>query len=144
MTTGNPPPRWDDVGPLIEAHDAWGVRAILVARRQNLGSGADPRYLERWSRTTPNSATVEIARVERDDQAIVALGLSFPSDIEPLDMRIWRLHTNGETEWMDARPLHPGDRSGSFTFARSDPAGGSPSWTAGHYWVDLLAADQLY
>ena len=59
-------------------------------------------------------------------------------------MRIWRLHANDETEWIDARPLHPADRVGSFTFVRSDPAGGSPSWAAGHYRVDLLAADQLY
>ena len=108
------------------------------------GAVADPRFLERWSRTTPNSATVEIARVARDDQAIVALGITFPSDIEPLDMRIWRLHANDETEWMGARPLHPGNRAGSFTFVRSDPVRGSPSWAAGHYRVDLLAADQLY
>ena len=37
-----------------------------------------------------------------------------------------------------------GDRDGSFTFVRSDPAGGSVSWAAGHYRIDLLAADQLY
>jgi hypothetical protein len=144
VSTGVPAPTWDEVAPVIEKHDAWGVRAILVARRPNVGTPATPRFLERWSRTTPNSSTVEIARVARDDQAIVALGITFPSDIEPLDMRIWRLHTNDETEWIDARPLHPADRDGSFTFVRSDPAGGSLSWPAGHYRVDLLAADQLY
>jgi hypothetical protein len=139
-----PAPTWDEVSPVIEAHDAWGVRAILVARRPNVGTPASPRFVERWARTTPNSSTVEIARVERNDQAIVALGITFPSDIEPLDMRIWRLHANDETEWIDARPLDLGERDGSFTFVRSDPAGGSPSWVAGHYRVDLLAADQLY
>ena len=96
------PPTWDEVEPVIEAHDAWGVRAILLARRQNLGSGPDPRFKELWSRTSPNSSTVEIARVARDDEAIVALGITFPSDIEPLDMRIWRLHAE-RRDRMDRR-----------------------------------------
>ena len=143
-STGVPAPTWDEVAPVIEKHDAWGVRAILVARRPNVGTPASPRFLERWSRTTPNSSTVEIARVARDDQAIVALGITVPSDIEPLAMRIWRLHANDETEWVAARPLDLADRDGSYTFLRSDPAGASPSWPAGHYRVDLLAADQLY
>ncbi len=144
ISVGVPAPTWDEVAPVIQSHDAWGVRAILVARRPIVGTPASPRFVERWSRTTPNSSTVEIARVARDDQAIVALGITFPSGIEPLDMRIWRLHSNDETEWIDGRPLDPVDRAGSFTFVRSDPAGGSLSWAAGHYRVDLLATDQLY
>ena len=144
VSIGVPAPTWDEVAPVIEKHDAWGVRAILVARRPNVGTPASPRFLERWSRTTPNSSTVEIARVARDDQPIVALGITVPSGIEPVDVRIWRLHTNDETEWIYARPLQPADRDGSLTFIRFDPAGGSLSWAAGHYRVDLLAADQLY
>ncbi len=80
----------------------------------------------------------------RNDEEIVALGITFPPDIEPLDMRIWRLHANEQVEWIDARPLAPADRDGSFTFVRSDPTGGAEPWLAGHYRVDLLAADQLY
>ena len=129
---------------MIEARDVWGVRAILLARRQNLGSGPDPRFKELWSRTSPDSSTVEIARVARNDEEIVALGITFPPDVEPLDMRIWRLHANEQVEWIDARPLAPADRDGSFTFVRSDPTGGALAWAAGHYRVDLLAADQLY
>ena len=59
-------------------------------------------------------------------------------------MRIWRLHTNDQAEWIDARPLQPADRDGSFTFVRSDPSGSARSWEAGQYRVDLLAADRLY
>ena len=79
----------------------------------------------------------------RNDEEIVALGITFPSDVEPLDMRIWRLHANEQVEWIDARPLAPADRDGSFTFVRSGSDGGVEAWLAGHYRVDLLAADQL-
>ena len=115
-----------------------------MARRPSVGSPALPRFLERWTTTTPNSSTIEIAQVARDDQSVVGLGVTFPSKIEPLDMRIWRLHTNDQAEWIDARPLQPSDRDGSFTFVRSDPNGSARSWEAGQYRVDLLAADRLY
>lgn len=144
VTTGVPAATWAEVAPVIKAHDQWGVRAILVARRPSVGSPASPRFLERWTTTTPNSSTIEIAQVARDDQSVVGLGVTFPSRIEPLDMRIWRLHANDQAEWIDARPLQPADRDGSFTFLRSDPTGSARSWEAGHYRVDLLAADQLY
>jgi hypothetical protein len=144
VTAGIPAATWAEVAPVIKTHDQWGVRAILVARRPSVGSPASPRFLERWTTTTPNSSTIEIAQVARDDQSVVGLGVTFPSKIEPLDMRIWRLHTNDRAEWIDARPLQPADRDGSFTFVRSDPTGGARSWEAGHYRVDLLAADQLY
>ena len=144
VTTGLPAATWAEVAPVIKTHDQWGVRAILVARRPSVGSPASPRFLERWTTTTPNSSTIEIAQVARDDQSVVGLGVTFPSKIEPLDMRIWRLHTNDQAEWIDARPLQPADRDGSFTFVRSDPTGSARSWEAGHYRVDLLAADQLY
>jgi len=144
IMTGVPAATWAEVAPVIKSHDHWGVRAILVARRPSVGAPALPRFLERWTTTTPNSSTLEIARVEHDDQSIVGLGVTFPSKTEPLDMRIWRLHTDDQAEWIDARPLQPADRDGSFTFVRSDPTGTARSWEAGHYRVDLLAADRLY
>ena len=144
VSTGVPTARWDEVEPVIQARHAWGVRAIVLARRQNLGSGPDPRFKELWSRTSPDSSTVEIARLARNGEQIVGLGITFPPDIEPLDMRIWRLHANEQVEWVDARPLAPADRDGSFTFVRSDPTRGALAWAAGNYRIDLLAADQLY
>jgi hypothetical protein len=143
-SSGIPAPTWAEVAPIIETHDAWGVRAILLARRPSLGIPASPRFVERWTRTTPNSSTVEIARVARDDQVVVALGVTVPSGIEPLDMRVWKLGANDVTRWIDGHSLDRTDRDGSFTFIRSDPAGGALSWPAGHYRVDLLAADGSY
>jgi hypothetical protein len=144
FASGLPAATWAEVAPVLKAHGQWGVRAILVVRRPSVGSPASPRFLERWTATTPTSSTLGTAEVARDDRSVVGLGVTFPPKIEPLDMRIWRLHTDDQAEWIDARPLQPADRDGSFTFVRSDPSGSARSWEAGHYRVDLLAADQLY
>lgn len=145
VSTGIPAPTWAEMSPIIEPHDRWGVRAILVARRPNVGTPANPRFQERWSRTTPDLNGVDTAYIPRDDQSVVALGVTFPDDVEGLDARIWRLHANDELEWIDARPFDPASRAGSFTFARSGPDGeGTQTWSAGHYRIDILAADGLY
>ena len=144
VTNGLPEATWAEVAPVIKTHDSWGVRAILVARRPSVGSPASPRFLERWTSTSPDSSTNEIAQVASDDQSVIGLGVTFPSKVEPLDMRIWRLHANDQAEWIDARPLQPADRDGSFTFLRPDPTGSARTWEAGTYRVDLLTADGLY
>ena len=144
VTAGVPAATWAEVAPVLKPHDLWGVRAILVARRPSVGSPASPRFVERWTQAAPSSSTIGIAQVARDDQSIVGLGVTFPPAVQPLDMRVWRLHTNDQAEWIDARPLQPADREGSFTFIRSDPTGSATSWEAGQYRVDLLAADRLY
>ncbi len=144
VTTGLPAATWAEVAPIIKAHDQWGVRTIRVARRPSVGSPASPRFVERWTTTTPDSSTTEIAQAAPDDRSIVGLGITFPSKVDPLDIRVWRIHANDEAEWIDARPLQPADRDGSFTLVRSDPSGSARSWDAGQYRVDLLAADRLH
>jgi hypothetical protein len=145
VSTGVPAPTWAEVGPVIRAHDEWGVRAILVARRPNVGTPANPRFQERWGRSQPDLAGVDTAYIARDDQSIVALGITFPPGVAPQDARIWRLHTNDEYEWIPAVPLEPADPAGSFTFARSGPDGqGTQAWAAGNYRIDVLTADMVY
>lgn len=145
VSTGVPAPTWAEVAPAIKAHDQWGVRAILVARRPNVGLPASPRFQERWSRTKPDLAGVDTAYVARDEQSIVALGITFPPDIAPLDVRIWRLHANDRLEWIDARPLESGDAVGAFTFARVGASGtATQAWPGGHYRIDILAEDTVH
>jgi hypothetical protein len=145
VSTGVPAPTWAEVAPVIKAHDTLGIRAILVARRLNVGTPADPRFQERWSRTTPDLGGADTAYVARDDQSIVALGITFPIDAAPLDVRIWRLHASDELEWIDARPLDPTDPIGAFTFAKIGPSGTDTQvWPSGHYRIDILATDAIH
>lgn len=145
VSTDGSAPDWAEVAPVIKFHDQLGVRAILAARRPNVGSPATPRFQERWSRITPDLAGVDTAYVARDDQSIVALGVTFPPDVAPLDVRIWRLHANDELEWIDARPLEPADPVGAVTFAQVGASGtNSTAWPAGHYRIDILAEDTIH
>lgn len=139
------PPTWAELAPVVSAHDAWGVRGILVGRRATVGSVAAPRYVERWSRTTPDPDGVDTAYIAHGDQSIVALGFTFPPDLAPQDARIWRRHTNDELEWIDARPLEGGPADGAFLFLRFGSArAGFQPWAAGHYRIDVLAGDGVH
>ena len=144
VSTGLPAPTWDEVALVVQAHDTLGVRAIVVARRQNLGSGADPRFQELWSRAIRAPDGVDTAYVAHDEKPIVALGITFPPDAAPLDVRIWRLHADGELEWIDARALEPGDPVGAFTFAHGGASGSSRAWPSGQYRIDILAGDAIH
>ena len=142
---GNPPPAWAAIEPAIAAHDTWGGRVILVGRRVGVGSGASPSFVERWAATTPDPDGFDTAFLAREDQAVVALGITFPPGLDPLDVRIWLVHANDELEWIDARPLQRGHSDGAFTFVRFGPAGaGFQPWDAGTYRVDVLAGDEVH
>ncbi len=144
--TGLPEPTWAEVAPVLEPHDALGIRAIMLARRPNVGLPASPRFQERWSPATLDpGGGGDSAYVNRDDQSIVALGITFPLDARPMDARIWLVHTDDRLEWIDARPLEPNHLAGAFTFTRFDAAAGrSVAWPGGHYRIDVLAEDGVH
>lgn len=132
------PPTWGDIGPVV-THDALGVMAILVGQGAALGQATPPRYAERWTRSTPDADGVETALVQPDDQSIVALGVTVRRGQLPQDLRIWRVHQDGELEWIDAHAIVGRPKNGALLFVR--PGGGSSAytpWTAGRYRVDLL------
>jgi hypothetical protein len=138
-------PVWAEVERAIEAHDTWGVRAILVGRRPGDGSGDSPDYMEHWSGMTPDPDGLDTAYIAPDDQSIVALGVTFPPDLGALDARIWRVHVNDELEWIDARPLQQGHPDGAFLFLRFGTDGARfQEWDAGHYRIDVLARDGVH
>jgi hypothetical protein len=133
-----PPPTWADFGPVAN-HDALGIMAILVSQGAFLGQPAPPRYAERWGPWTPGAADGEIAVVQSDDQAIVALGVTVPTGQVPQDLRIWHARGDGELEWVDAHAILGGPKDGALLFARPGVAGSAfTSWAAGRYRVDLL------
>lgn len=133
-----PPPTWADFGP-IASHDALGVMAILVGQGAFLGQPSPPRYAERWGQWTPGAADGEIAVVQSDDQAIVALGVTVPTGQVPQDLRIWHARGDGELEWVDAHAILGGPKDGALLFARPGVGGSAfTSWAAGRYRVDLL------
>jgi hypothetical protein len=123
---------------VVAGRDTWGVRAIIVSWR---GFQPEPRplYVEHWTRTAPTPLGIDTAYVTRDNRSIVALGITFPSGLNPTYARVWRVHANDELEWIDARPLGRGEEEGAFLYLRFDLAGvRAVAWDAGLYRIDVL------
>jgi hypothetical protein len=134
-----PPPSWSDMAPAVARHADWGVAALVVGPA--LASDAPPAtaFLELWSPSVVNRGGGETAYVARDQQSIVALGVTVPAGTIAEDARIWRLHDDDRLEWVDAQPVT--GRAADDPLLLIQPAsGGLPytSWTGGHYRVDVL------
>ena len=137
-----PGPRWRGH---YAARCARGVGPILVARRQNLGSGPDPRFQELWSgrrQTSPASRPPT-------SRATSSRSSRSGSPSRPMPRR-WTCGSgdciaNDELEWIDARPLDPDDPVGAFTFVRSGRDGASSRRVAVRPVSGrLLAADEIH
>ena len=134
-------PTWRDLEPAIKTHDAWGVRVIFSARR---GVKPDPRvrYMEGWKSAAPTEAGRETTTIDRDERAIVALGITYPPGAAPQDVRVWRVDADDELEPIDARPLDGRRADGALLFLRFDAEdAGFRTWDAGRYRIGMLNDD---
>ena len=136
---GPPAPTWSDIAPAVAAHADWGVAAMVVGPPAASDAPPATAFAELWSPSVVDRGGGESAYVARDQQSIVALGVTMPAGTVAEDARIWRLHDDDRLEWVDAHPITGG--------AADDPllliqpaSGGLPytSWTGGHYRVDVL------
>ncbi len=135
-------PTWADIRPYTTARDAWGVDAIVADPAATTGLSGPDTYLEQWSELTRTAAATYAVDIPGEDEAVVALGVTFPFDEVPQDARIWRVHTGEQLEWIDARPVDGGMAAGSLVFER--PGGGgstSVAWPPGEYRIDVLVDD---
>jgi len=125
---------WSAVSPAISRQPAWGIRAIVDHTRVAESSGT---FSEWW--VPSHGSGGDTASVDERDGPIVALGVTFPPNETPLDVRIWREHAGGEFEWVDARPIDDVPSRGAYLFVRPSHDGAAPSaWMPGHYRVDVL------
>ncbi len=136
---GPPPPTWSDIAPAVASHADWGVAAMVVGPPTASDAPPATAFLELWSPSVVARGGGESAYVARDQQSIVALGVTMPAGTVAEDARIWRLHDDGRLEWVDASPVT--GRAPDDPLLLIQPAsGGLPytSWTGGHYRVDVL------
>ena len=135
-------PTWADVRPFVTSRDAWGVDAILLDRAATAGAPGVDTFLELWSGLTRTAAATYSAYIPREDQAVVALGVTFPFDEVPQDARIWRVHAGDQLEWMEARPVAGDLAGGALVFERPGVDGAAyGAWPAGEYRIDILVGD---
>jgi hypothetical protein len=140
----SPPPTWTDIAPFVSEHLDWGVEAIFQLP-STPSPGRPSRYDSFWSPAAPGPDGPQSAYIARDDQSIVALGVTFPPGEEvPQDARIWLVHAGDQLEWIDARMVVGGIADGAMLFIRPPIPGVTPSsWPGGHYRIDALVSGQV-
>ena len=132
------PITWPRAAAAILPHDEWGVR--LIVRDPEPPASDDPAggFVERWS------AIDEVANPVTADHAVVAMGLTFPNDTTPLDIRIWRSEPGAGWRWMDAQPLEVTPSGGAYLFAPPVIDGVQfPVWPSGSYRADVLVGGTI-
>jgi len=141
----SPSPSWTDIAPVLDIHRAWGVEAVLLLPTATASQGRPSRFVSYWSPAAPGPDGPQSAYISRDDQSIVALGVTYPADQVPVDARIWLVHAGDELEWMDARMVVGGAPDGAMLFEPTGaPVGQPSSWPGGHYRIDVLVAGKVW
>jgi hypothetical protein len=140
----SPSPSWTDIAPVLDIHREWGVEAVLLLPTTTASQARPSRFVSYWSPAAPGPDGPQSAYISRDDQSIVALGVTYPADQVPVDARIWLVHAGDELEWMDVRMVVGGAPDGAMLFERTGaPVGQPSSWPGGHYRVDVLVAGKV-
>ncbi len=137
-------PTWADLAPIVVPHDAWGIRTVVEGARGHVAPPPSAVYAETWSPATAGRDGVATAAVQRDERPIVVIGVTSPLAAGAVDARIWRVHTGGRLEWLNAIPMLSGDVIGSFLYTRPG-SDGAPfaAWDPGEYRIDVLAGDAI-
>ncbi len=141
-----PPIPWSIASEALEPHDAWGVRAIVRGRETGSGTPGDgpgAGLVERWTELETATGGMETALLSTADQGVLALGLTFPPDELPVDVRIFR-ETERGWQWLDAEPIGVSPAVGAFLFAPPRIGGVVRStWPTGAYRIEVLEGDTV-
>ncbi|MBA3235601.1 MAG: hypothetical protein H0T59_06375 [Chloroflexi bacterium] len=139
-----PVPTWADLRPYVADHARAGATAILLGRTAQDGDRTARRYVERWAAVRSGFDPTDSVYLARDDQSIVALGVTFSPDRIPDDVRIWRIHAGDRLEWVDAVQIAGEAPPGTLLFAPFVREPGEPhTWGGGHYRIDLLTGERI-
>ncbi len=139
-----PVPTWADLRPYVADHARAGATAILLGQLAQGGDRTARRYVERWAGIRSGFDPTDSVYLARDDQSIVALGVTFSPDRSPDDVRIWRIHAGDRLEWVDAVQIAGEAPAGTLLFAPFVREPGEPrTWGGGHYRIDLLIGGHI-
>ena len=145
------PITWSNASAASRPHATWGVRAIVPASKME-----DPGFAERWAEATRvpsgpygpgdpdvGNATRWAAVPPTAGADVLALGLTFPPDELPLDVRVLGATEAGWT-WLDTNPLDPSPAVGAVLFAPPRIDGiALATWPLGAYRFQILLADSI-
>ena len=139
---------WRQVAGVVTPRGRWGIRAIVDTGRPAAGSAAEDaaasRLAERWRPITEGVGSFGVMKIETGDRPVVALGITFPPDRLPLDIRVWQATGDGGWAWAAAAPLDATPAFGGLLLGPPMLRGEQlPHWPAGRYRIDVLAGDAI-
>lgn len=141
----SPPIGWGRAAEAIVPHDRWGVRAIVLDPEPDATGSPHPGpvLVERWE--PAEAAADALARVQLGtaDQGVLALGVTFPPDELPLDIRVWR-DTDAGWVWLDTPRIGSSPAFGGQLLGPPRVDGiGLPTWPTGPYRIEVLSGDGI-
>lgn len=125
----------------LQPHDMWGMQVV----GWETGTSPEPTLVEHWLKVVPTPDGGVSPLDVTSDPPIVALGITSPSEVTPLDVRAWVRGTDRRWHALEI---------GSFDSDRPDAAlllppptvdGATlPAWPPGTYRFDLLMGQTIY
>ena len=122
-------------------HDEWGIRVITAAYSPGT-VGGQGMFAGQWYRHARDGGPP--TRIDPINDARLALGITFPRDSVPLDVRFWRLHDDGGLEWLPTYPMNDVPGQGAYTYLQRTADGTVVPWGAGRYLVEILAGGAIH
>ena len=140
-------PTWSDVAPVVTRHPAWGIRTIVAGETPAPdGSSAGGVRALRRALVRGHRTAGGLSGGRRGLHGpVVALGITFPPEEAPLDVRIWK-RSRRRRAGVDGRApggRRPGARREPVRPARRRPARPCSTWEPGQYRADVLVGGRI-
>ena len=118
-------PGWSDVAPTAGVHDEWGIRVITAGYSPGT-VGGQGMFAGQWYPHVRDGGPP--IRIDPINDARLALGITFPRDSVPLDVRFWRIHDEGGLEWLPTYPINDVPGQGANTYLQRTADGTVVPW----------------
>jgi len=125
----------------LERHDLWGVQVVA----QEAGTTSETTLVEHWFKVVPTPDGGVSPLIVTSVPSIVALGISAPAEVTPLDVRVWARGHDGQWHWLEVGGF-ASDRPAAELLLPPPTVDGAtlPIWPPGRYRLDLLMGQAVY
>jgi hypothetical protein len=141
---GPPLPSWSELADVVGSHHEWGVLAVTGRVDRFTASGVDAGFAASW---VPAGVAADVVGPNPDVRSgeadVIGLGVTFPRNDAPRDIRVWLQRNGGGPEWIDVVPVPGRAADDPMVVMRLTPSGAVEPFEAGHYRLDLLGKGSI-
>jgi hypothetical protein len=137
-------PSWADLADVAGSRHEWGILAVTGRVDRFTASGVDAGFGASWVRADVAAGGVGPNPDVRSGEAdVLGLGVTFPRNDAPRDIRVWLDRSGDGPEWIDVVPVPGRARDDPIVVMRLTPSGAVEPFEAGHYRLDLLRTNSI-